>query len=179
MPATKPRIVSLKISISTAADAPSPASRVVKSLSSSTPNRQDDGHADYEDLQHLVDTLHGLVPEQVGIAGDGVQRGYELIDQAGPDDDKVDIECLGNEGSPVLAGIEQRQGDEKSHRRYQMENVVQDLASGQIVVPLERSPSRNLPYHRDQQLAAQKVHEIRRDHQSAGDDHPHLLTEIQ
>ena len=108
--------------------------------------RQDDGHADYEDLQHLVDTLHGLVPEQVGIAGDGVQRGYELVDQAGPDDDKVDIECLGNEGSPVLAGIEQRQGDEKSHRRYQMENVVHDLASGQIVVPLERSPGRNLPY---------------------------------
>ena len=110
--------------------------------------RQDDGHADNKDLQHLVDTLHGLVPEQVGIAGDGVQRGYELIDQAGPDDDKVDIECLGNEGSPVLAGIEQRQGDD-------------------------------LPYHRDQQLAAQKVHEICRDHQSAGDDHPHLLTEIQ
>ena len=90
--------------------------------------RQDYGYADYEDLQHLVDTLHGFVPEQVGIAGDGVQRGYELVDQAGPDDDKVDIECLGNEGSPVLAGIEQRQGDEKSHRRYQMENVVQDLA---------------------------------------------------
>ena len=127
------------------------------------------------DLQHLVNALHGLVPQRVGLVGYGVQGSDELADEPAEYDDGVDVEQFGHQDSPLcLLREQQGECELEGYRRDKVENVVEHLPVGDVVVPFYGCPDCYLPYHGDEQPAAQEICQVCDNHNRTGYGDAHL-----
>ena len=124
---------------------------------------QYDPDAYYYDFQHLVNTFHRLVFQSLGFVGNPVQGGYEFADQPARNDYDINRKGLRKQIRPLgLPGEKQGERDLECHRRDKVENIVENIAVGEVIVPIVTRPKGNPAHEGNEQPAAKKINQISR-----------------